>query len=42
MKNTLAKISSNKVRYHDHVAGKYRVSAHRYCNINLKLTKKFQ
>ena len=29
----------NKVRDHDHVTGKYRVSAHWSCNINLKLTK---
>ena len=29
-----------KVREHCHIAGKYRVSAHWSCNINLKLTKK--
>ena len=29
-----------KVRYHCHITGKYRSSAHRHCNINLKLNHK--
>ena len=29
-----------KVRDHCHINGKCRVSAHRYCNINLKLNHK--
>ena len=29
-----------KVRDHCHITGKCRVSAHRYCNINLKLNHK--
>ena len=29
-----------KVRYHYHITGKYRASAHRDCNINLKLNEK--
>ena len=29
-----------KVRYHCHISGKYRGSAHRDCNINLKLNHK--
>ena len=29
-----------KVRYHCHVTGKYRGSAHRDCNINVKLNHK--
>ena len=31
----------DKVRDHCHVTGKYRGSAHRGCNVNLKLAKKF-
>ena len=30
----------NKVKNHDYVTGKYRVSAHWTCNINLKFSKK--
>ena len=30
----------NKVRDHYHITGKYKGSAHRYCNINLKLNLK--
>ena len=30
-----------KVRSHCHITGKYRGSAHRNCNINLKLNQKF-
>ena len=30
----------SKVRDHDHVTGKYRGSAHKNCNNNLRLTKK--
>ena len=29
-----------KVRYHCHITGKYRESAHRDCNINVKLNHK--
>ena len=29
-----------KIRYHFHIIGKYRSSAHRDCNINLKLNHK--
>ena len=29
-----------KVQYHCHITGKYRGSAHRHCNINLKLNHK--
>ena len=29
-----------KVRDHCHITRKYRVSAHRYCNINVKLSPK--
>ena len=29
-----------KVRYHCHITGKYRDSAHRDCNINVKLNRK--
>ena len=29
-----------KVRDHDHITGKYTVSAHSNCNVNLRLTKK--
>ena len=29
-----------EVRYHCHITGKYRDSAHRDCNINLKLNHK--
>ena len=29
-----------KVRDHCHITGKYRSSAHRNCNINLKLNQK--
>ena len=29
-----------KVRGHCHITGKYKVSAHRYCNINVKLNDK--
>ena len=38
--NKLFVVGENKVRYHDHVTGKYEDSAHWICNINLKLTKK--
>ena len=31
----------NKVSDHDHVTGKHRGTAHKNCNINLRLTKKF-
>ena len=31
-----------KVRYHCHITGKYRGSAHRNCNINPKLNHKIQ
>ena len=31
---------NNKVRDHDHVTGKLEASVHKYCNINLRLTKK--
>ena len=33
-------VGNNKVRYHCHITGKYRGSAHWSCNINPKLTKK--
>ena len=33
-------VGDNKVRDHCHITGKYRVSAHWNCNINLRLTKK--
>ena len=32
--------SDVKVRYHCHITGKYRNSAHRDCNINVKLNDK--
>ena len=31
----------NEVRDHDRVTGKYMVSAHKDCNINLRLAKTF-
>ena len=31
---------NNRVRYHCHITGEYRGSAHWNCNINLKLSKK--
>ena len=34
--NILFIAGDNKVRDHGHVIGKYRGSAHRSCNINLK------
>ena len=30
----------NEVRSHDHVTGNYKGSAHKICNINLRLTKR--
>ena len=33
-------VGDDKVRYHYHIAGRYRGAAHRSCNINLKLRKK--
>ena len=30
----------NKVRDHDHITGRYRGSAHKDCNVNLRFTKK--
>ena len=39
--NKLFDIGDNKVRDHCHVIGKYRGLAHRSCNINLRLTKRF-
>ena len=33
-------IGDDKIRDHYHITRKYRVAAHRSCNINLKLTKK--
>ena len=33
-------VQDDKVRYHCHITGKYRGSAHWGCNINLSLTKK--
>ena len=38
--NKLYAEGDNKVRYNDHVTGKYRNSAHKNCNIILRLTKK--
>ena len=40
MCNKLYTERDTKVRDHDHVAGKYWSSAHKNCNINLRLTKK--
>ena len=37
--NILFIAGNNKVRDHDHIIEKYRGSAHRSCNINLKFTK---
>ena len=34
-------VEDEKVRGHCHIVGKYRGAAHRSCNVNLKLTKKF-
>ena len=34
------KDSEVKVKDHDHIAGKYRGSAHQECNLNLSLSKK--
>ena len=28
------------LKYHCHISGKYRSSAHRHCNINVKLNQK--
>ena len=36
--NKLYVAEDNKVRDHNHVRGKYRLSAHWSCEINLKLT----
>ena len=38
--NKLFTDEDKKVRYYDHITGKYRGSAHSNCNINLKLMKK--
>ena len=38
--NKLFDVRDNKVRDHDHVTEKFRLSAYWSCNINLKLTKK--
>ena len=38
--NKLFTEEDKEVSDHDHITGKYRGSAHSYCNINLKLTKK--
>ena len=38
--NKLLDVGANKMRDHCHIAGKYRGSAHRSCNINFKLIKK--
>ena len=32
--------NDTEVRHHCHITGKYRSSAHRYCNINVKLNNK--
>ena len=37
---TMAMDKNVKVRDHCHITGKYRSSAHRNCNINLKLNQK--
>ena len=36
----LIDIGDNKVIDHCHIVGKYRGSAHWFCNINLKVSKK--
>ena len=38
--NKLFDAGYNKVKYHYHITGKYRGSAHWSCNITPKLTKK--
>ena len=37
--NKLFDVGDDKLRYHCHITGKYRESAHWSCNINLRLTK---
>ena len=34
------KLDETKVRYHCHIAGKYRGAAHNQCNLKLKIPKK--
>ena len=38
--NKLFDVGDDKLRYHCHLTGKYRGSAHWSCNINIRLTKK--